>query len=111
MNIKITEEEFAYVVRALKARASMWLDHDHINKDNALSISRTYRELAKKLESQAAASEESMYETVRTVNDYEITRMAGTRGCYHVRLDDHRERTFRTIKAAAEFCETQAETP
>lgn len=47
-----------------------------------------------------------MYEVVKTVNGHNITRMVGTRGFYHVRLDAHRERTFRTIKAAAAFCET-----
>ena len=46
-----------------------------------------------------------MYEVVKTVNGYNITRMVGTRGFYHVRLDAHRERTFRTIKAATAFCE------
>lgn len=25
--------------------------------------------------------------------------MVGTRGCYHIRLDEHREVTFKTIKA------------
>ena len=47
-----------------------------------------------------------MYEVVKTVNGHNIIRMVGTRGFYHVRLDAHRERTFRTIKAAAAFCET-----
>lgn len=47
-----------------------------------------------------------MYETVKIVNGHSITRMVGTRGFYHVRLDAHRERTFRTIKAAASFCES-----
>lgn len=47
-----------------------------------------------------------MYETVKIVNGHAITRMVGTRGFYHVRLDAHRERTFRTIKAAASFCKS-----
>lgn len=29
--------------------------------------------------------------------------MVGTRGCYHIRLDEHREVTFKTIKVAAEW--------
>lgn len=44
-----------------------------------------------------------MYEVVKVVNGYEITRMVGTHGFYHVALDAHREVTFRTIKAAAAF--------
>jgi hypothetical protein len=53
-----------------------------------------------------------MYETVKTVNGYEIKRMIGTRGAYHVnvREDDGKGwrefHTFRTIKAAVEFIET-----
>ena len=47
-----------------------------------------------------------MYETVKIVNGYAITRMVGSRRFYHVRLDAHRELTFRTIKAAASFCES-----
>lgn len=53
-----------------------------------------------------------MYETIRTVNGYEIRRMKGTRGFYHVSIREDDEigfrefHTFRTIKAAAAFCET-----
>lgn len=47
-----------------------------------------------------------MYETVKIVNGHAITRMMGSRRFYHVRLDEHRERTFHTIKAAAAFCES-----
>lgn len=51
-----------------------------------------------------------MYETVKTVNGYAITRMKGTHGFYYVNVREgkgFREfHTFRTIKAAAEFCET-----
>ena len=53
-----------------------------------------------------------MYETVKIVKGYKITRMKGTHGVYHVnvREDDQigfREfHTFRTIKAAAKFIET-----
>lgn len=50
-----------------------------------------------------------IYETVKTVNGYDIYRMAGARGVYHinVREDDGRGWkeyfTFRTIKEATEF--------
>lgn len=53
-----------------------------------------------------------MYETIKTVNGYEIKRMNGTKGAYHVsiREDDNKGwrefHTFRTIKAATEFCKT-----
>lgn len=44
-----------------------------------------------------------MYEVVKTVKGYEITRMKGTRGVYHVRLGAKSFVTFRTIKAAEGF--------
>lgn len=44
-----------------------------------------------------------MFETVKVVNGYAITRMVGTHGFYHVALDARREVTFRSIKAAAAF--------
>ena len=51
-----------------------------------------------------------MYETVKVVNGHAITRMIGTRGFYYVNVREgkgFREfHTFRTIKAAAAFCET-----
>ena len=53
-----------------------------------------------------------MYETVKIVNGYEIYRMKGTHGCYHITLWKSENgktiatRTFRTIKAASAFCET-----
>lgn len=51
-----------------------------------------------------------MYETIKVVNGYEIKRMVGTRGFYHVNVREGngwREfHTFRTIKAAVQFCET-----
>lgn len=47
-----------------------------------------------------------MYETVKTVNGHKITRMKGTKGFYHVKLAENKEATFKTIKAAAEFCKT-----
>lgn len=51
-----------------------------------------------------------MYETVKVVKGYEIKRMKGTRGSYHVNVREgkgFREfHTFRTIKAATEFIET-----
>lgn len=50
-----------------------------------------------------------MYEIVKTVNGYDIYRMKGTKGAYHVNVREgkgFREfHTFRTIKAAAEFIE------
>jgi hypothetical protein len=51
-----------------------------------------------------------MYETVKTVNGYDIVRMKGTRGFYHVNVKEGKGwrefHTFKTIKAAAAFCET-----
>lgn len=47
-----------------------------------------------------------MYEVVKTVNGHAIMRMKGTKGFYHVKIADNKEATFRTIKAAAAFCET-----
>ena len=47
-----------------------------------------------------------MYETVKVVNGKEIYRMVGTHGFYHVRISKNKECTFKTIKAAAEFCKT-----
>lgn len=53
---------------------------------------------------------ESIYETVKTVNGYDITRMKGSHGCYHVNVREGKGwrefHTFRTIKAAAEFIQT-----
>ena len=50
-----------------------------------------------------------MYEVVRTVKGYDITRMKGTRGIYHVNVREGKGwreyHTFRTIKAAIEFIE------
>ena len=50
-----------------------------------------------------------MYETVKIVKGYEIKRMIGSRGCYHVNVREgkgFREfHTFRTIKAAVKFIE------
>lgn len=55
-----------------------------------------------------------MYETVKVVKGYEIKRMKGTRGAYHVNVREgkgFREfHTFRTIKAATEFIINKAET-
>lgn len=47
-----------------------------------------------------------MYEVVKVVNNHAITRMKGTKGFYHVAVSSYKEYTFRTIKAAAAFCET-----
>ena len=44
-----------------------------------------------------------MYETVKTVNGYPIQRMKGTHSFYHLKLDNKKEMTFRTQKAAAEM--------
>lgn len=48
-----------------------------------------------------------MYETVKIVNGYEIKRMKGTRGFYHVNIREGKTwrefHTFRTIKAAEKF--------
>lgn len=53
---------------------------------------------------------EKMYETVKIVNGYEIKRMIGTHGAYHVNVKEGngwREfHTFKTIKSAVAFCET-----
>ncbi len=52
-----------------------------------------------------------MYETVKVVKGYEIKRMIGSKGFYHVtvREDDgigfKEFHTFRTIKAAVKFIE------
>lgn len=52
----------------------------------------------------------NMYETVKVVNGHEITRMKGSRGCYHVNVREGRGfrefHTLKTIKAAEEFIET-----
>lgn len=46
-----------------------------------------------------------MYETIKTVNGYEIARMKGTHGCYHVNISGGSKfYTFKTIKAAVAFC-------
>lgn len=51
-----------------------------------------------------------MYETVKTVNGYEIKRMVGTHGFYHVNIREGKGwsqfHTFKTIKAAVAFCAT-----
>lgn len=50
-----------------------------------------------------------MYEVVKVVKGYEIKRMVGSRGCYHVKTREgkgFREfHTFKTIKAAVKFIE------
>ncbi len=51
-----------------------------------------------------------MYETVKIIKGYEIKRMRGTKGAYHVNIREgkgFREfHTFKTVKAAVEFIET-----
>ena len=48
-----------------------------------------------------------MYEVVKVVKGYEIKRMKGTKGFYHVTVREGKGfkefHTFRTIKAATEF--------
>lgn len=54
-----------------------------------------------------------MKETVKTINGYDITRYAGTSGAYFVSVREGCEfvefHTFRTIKAAVQFCKTLPE--
>ena len=51
-----------------------------------------------------------MYEVIKIVNGYTITRMKGSKGVYHVNVREDRGfrefHTFHTIKAAVAFCET-----
>lgn len=51
-----------------------------------------------------------MYETVKTVKRYDILRMKGSKGAYHVNVREGKGfkefHTFKTIKAAVEFIET-----
>lgn len=51
-----------------------------------------------------------MYEVVKTIKGYDITRLKGSKGCYHVNVREgkgFREfHTFKTIKAAVEFINT-----
>ena len=51
-----------------------------------------------------------MYETVKTVKGYDILKMKGSKGAYHVNVREGKGfkkfRTFKTIKAAVEFIET-----
>lgn len=50
-----------------------------------------------------------MYEVVKIVKGYEITRMKGTKGVYHVNIREEKGfrefHTFKTIKSATEFIE------
>lgn len=50
-----------------------------------------------------------IYETVKTVKGYEIKRMKGCRGCYHIDVVEGEKRYslyFKTIKSAAAYIET-----
>ena len=62
------------------------------------------------IEGNKTKEESKMYEIVKTVKGYEIKRMKGTHGAYHVSIREgkgFREfLTFKTIKAAVEFIET-----
>lgn len=55
-----------------------------------------------------------MYEVVKNVKGYDITRMKNTHGCYYVTVREGKGwrefHTFRTIKAAVEFIETTLRT-
>lgn len=59
---------------------------------------------------QRKRGKEKMWEVVKTVKGYDITRMVGSRGAYHISVREgkgFREfHTFKTIKAAVEFIET-----
>ena len=50
-----------------------------------------------------------MYEVVKIVKGYEILRMKGSKGAYHVNIREGKGfkefHTFKTIKAATEFIE------
>ena len=52
-----------------------------------------------------------MYETLKTVKGYDITRMKGTRGYYYVNVREGKGfeefRTFKTVNAAVHFIETE----
>lgn len=54
---------------------------------------------------QSKTEEKKMYEVVKVVKGYEITRMKGTRGFYHVCVSEGEYFNFHTIKAAAAFIE------
>ena len=45
----------------------------------------------------------SMYETVKTVNGFDIIRMIGSRGVYHVYIAKNKFVTFKTLKEAVEY--------
>ena len=51
-----------------------------------------------------------MYETVKVVNGYEIKRMIGTHGAYHINVREGKGfkefHTFKTQKAAVAFAKT-----
>ena len=53
-----------------------------------------------------------MYETVKVVNGFEIYRAKGTHGFYYVDIKRGNgwkaSCTFRTIKAASQYCETHS---
>lgn len=56
-----------------------------------------------------AQGKKDMYEVVKIVKGYKITRMIGTKGAYHVNVREGKGfkefHTFKTIKAATEFIE------
>ena len=75
-----------------------------------IGFSKCYHERALKIKRLQKSKEISkMYEVVKVVKGYEIVRMKGTRGFYHVNVREGRGfrefHTFRSIKAATEFIE------
>lgn len=64
----------------------------------------------KEIKKQPNRETRKMYETVKIVKGYQITRRVGTTGYYKVVLEQRKGfekfKTFRTIKAAAEYIET-----
>ena len=50
-----------------------------------------------------------MYETVKTVNGYDIYRMSGTRCCYWIQINDKTRMNFKTQKAAAEWAMSKSD--
>lgn len=73
----------------------------------AISPNEWYIIIVRNRKAHNKKGENHMYETVKVVKGYAITRMVGTKGFYHVNVKEgkgFREfHTFRTIKAAVEF--------
>ena len=77
--------------------------------DNRWAISYNIIKIRNKKQSKLQEVND-LYEVVKVVNGYEIKRMVGTKGFYHVNVREgngFREfHTFKTIKAAVEFIKT-----